>query len=131
MNRIERLGRALDAVEPALSEEGAVELAVHGQPRRRRTPRWVPIGAGAIGAGALAVLTLFAIRPGRDAPRDSGPMPAIVGTPGPEASAPPGAAREEPEFSIEAPSEGHVVVFQTRNPKIRVVWFYDDAGPDE
>jgi hypothetical protein len=36
----------------------------------------------------------------------------------------------EPEFSISAPDSGRVAVFQTSNPKIRVVWFYDE-GSDE
>ena len=36
----------------------------------------------------------------------------------------------ESGFAITAPDSGRVAVFQTSNPKIRVVWFYGDASED-
>ncbi|MDX1393689.1 MAG: hypothetical protein R3195_04840 [Gemmatimonadota bacterium] len=33
-------------------------------------------------------------------------------------------------FAITAPDSGRVAVFQTSNPRIRVVWFYGDASED-
>lgn len=34
-------------------------------------------------------------------------------------------------FSIDAPPSGKVAVFQTSNPRIRVVWFYDEEGSED
>jgi hypothetical protein len=40
----------------------------------------------------------------------------------------PAAEPREAVFSVDVPSTGGVAVFATRNPKIRVVWFYDTDG---
>jgi hypothetical protein len=84
-------------------------------------------------AAAAAVLGLATIPLWRLLPREAPPTgtaATLVGTSG--AGAPrPGIPAAEPEsavFSVDVPSTGGVAVFATRNPKIRVVWFYETNG---
>ncbi|MDH3732977.1 MAG: hypothetical protein OEU54_05560 [Gemmatimonadota bacterium] len=103
------------------------------RPRRlRRTLRWaVPTVAGA--GAALSVW--FATRAVPE------PLPAMVqwaaapateqGRPDVGAVVAPDTPEEEPVFSIDAPEGGQVAVFQTSNPKIRVVWFYGESESED
>lgn len=132
--RIERLGHALGRIRPGLDEDEAVAIARRGMvegpagrrlelPGRLRAAGARLVAAGPrrrlalAGAGALAVAALVAL----PSPDPGDPDPSGFLTDARTASGDDG-------FSIEAPAEGSVAVFQTTNPRIRVVWFTDPIG---
>jgi hypothetical protein len=136
--RAERLGEALDSLRPAFDADEAVALAtkqsarsrdrsgrqvIRGFMPRRRVLRWaVPALATVPVVGAFWVAT-------RTAPAA---LPAVVRVASLQSSATlPAGEPESAPFSINAPEGGQVAVFQTSNPKIRVVWFYGDEGSDD
>lgn len=133
-----RLGEALDSVRPSFDADEAVALATMrsgashaGSSRplsralapRRRALRWaVPALATVPVVGAFWFAT-------RAAPTA---LPAVVRVA--SLQSPAALTAGEPEgapFSIDAPEDGQVAVFQTSNPKIRVVWFYGEEGSDD
>jgi len=97
------LGRALDTVRPRLAPSEAVRIAGRVARRRRRLWRTVPLAAAAVLLGVLV-----ARRPGVT-PR---PAPA------------PGPARPPHGVSVTAPPGRSVVVLQTDNPNVVVIWFF-------
>ena len=120
---------------------------------RRRVLRWaVPVFAG----GPIVAALLFAARPTppplptivriADLQRTAEVRrpSAAVGLPRNDDPRSPAEVDERPaasgssedgarlaSFSIDAPESGQVAVFQTRNPRIRVVWFYDEEGSED
>lgn len=133
-----KLGEALDSLRPSFDADEAVALATRRSagsrdrsdrrvPRgfvpRRRVLRWaVPALATVPVVGAFWVAT-------RTAPAA---LPAVVHVASLQSPAAlPAGETESAAFSINAPEDGQVAVFQTSNPKIRVVWFYGDEGTDD
>lgn len=136
---VERLGAALERIRPGFDEDEAVTIARRGiaraesgGPAGHASRRGLRAGLGALlarvagtgprtrlalaGAAAVAVAALFAL-----------PSPDPV-SPDPMALRPRPEAPGTDEFSIEAPEDRGMAVFQTKNPHIRVVWFTDPIG---
>ena len=146
-DEIGRLGAALERMRPPFDEDEAVAIALEGARRgaAKRGRRFdnraglrggLRTGLGAVAAwlaglgprwrwavataAAAAVVVVIAL-PSHDTivPNDARFVaPGSAGT----------ASAAADGFSIEAPEEGGMAVFQTNNPRIRVVWFYDEAG---
>lgn len=124
-----RLAAELETLEPRMTEEEAVRIANQGraeaeiQPvgaRTRHRRWWTSLPVAAAAAIAALLLTEGPRRPGSVASGD-GPSPA------PEAAvAPDGAAAEEPlpRLSVDVPEQGRLLVFETSDPSVTVVWFY-------
>ncbi len=113
---LEELGRALHESRPTVDAGEAVILARSGRSASRRPARvrsapralrWAPVPV------ALAMGLWLAVSP--ESPVSSEP-PALArpGTPDPAVG-----------FAVESTESGPFAVFQTRDPRIRVVWFYD------
>jgi hypothetical protein len=132
-----KLAEALDSLRPSFDVDEAVALATKRPARsgyrwghrvlrgfvpRRRVLRWaVPALATVPVIGAFWVAT-------RTAPAA---LPAVVHVASLQSPATlPAGEPESAPFSINAPEGGQVAVFQTSNPKIRVVWFYDEEESD-
>lgn len=135
---VERLGDALGRIRPGFDEDEAVAIArggivraetrrTAGQAGRRLRAALLVVlarlaGTGPrtrlalAGAAAVAVAALFAL----PSPDPMSPDPMAL-TPRPEAAG-------DDVFSIEAPDDRGMAVFQTKNPHIRVVWFTDPIG---
>ncbi len=125
-----QLGASFDRIQPGMSEEEAVRLALEGRRARAGEPtavrragsrgsrhRWrqwaaVPLAA----AAAIAALVLTA---GPRGQRPEGGDPRALAVP--RATT---AAVSPDELSVDIPEEGRVAVFETTNPTITVVWFY-------
>jgi anti-sigma factor RsiW len=136
------LGDAIESIAPPIDADTAISLArprVRRRPRPRTWPRlrrstgrrlsWaVP---AVVAAGPIVWLVFFA---GREQIVDvASPIIRVAALQQAETGGEPTSSLEadvEPEFSISTPDSGRVAVFQTSNPKIRVVWFYDE-GSDE
>ncbi len=122
------LGSALQAARPGMDDDDAVRLALAGAERWKdaegKARTVTGGGQPAAGRAALAAATvlaasvvLVAVTLWRSAPGGSLPDSALADARG----------RFEADlerFSIEAPADQRVAVFQTANPDIRVVWFY-------
>jgi hypothetical protein len=132
---MEGLEAALAAIKPGFDEETAVAIATSRAQQdvvaRARRLRW---SLPALAGGGLALWAVVA-----SGPTTRPPLETIVRVG--SRQAPSTAARTDaattgaPEFatlafSITAPDSGRVAVFQTSNPKIRVVWFYDESSGD-
>lgn len=100
------LGRALDAVAPHVDLERVTPPTVASLHRRRRF--WTR-AVSALAAAGLAALALSQAPLIRQGPR---PVPQIAGAAFPQAP------------SVEPPPGRGVVVFETDNPDIVVIWFY-------
>ena len=125
-----QLQAGLDRLQPRMSKEEAVRLALEGRRASvggptaargagsRRVPRrwrqWAAIPVAAAAAITALVLTV-------------GPRDQRLEDAGPRAPAVPGAttaAVSLDELSVDIPEDGRVAVFETTNPTITVVWFY-------
>jgi anti-sigma factor RsiW len=100
-----RLQGALVALEPRQPVDDAVRTAVR-QARQRRRRRWVV--ASGLAAAAVAVFALW--QSGRSA------LPP----------APPPTAMAQP--FVQTSADQNVIVYQTANPDIVVVWLYQRNG---
>ena len=99
------LQRALAALEPQQSVDGAVRAAV-AHARRRRRRRWVV--ASGLAAAAVAAFALW--QSGRSALPPS-PPPTTMAQP-----------------FVQTRADQNVIVYQTANPDIVVVWLYQRNG---
>jgi anti-sigma factor RsiW len=100
-----RLGDALDALAPASAADAAALAAARESRSRRQRRRWVTLAPVAAAAGLAALL----VAGGDDVP------------PQPDSTAPP-----SPPI-VEA-TDQNVVVYQTDNPDIVVIWLYPNDG---
>lgn len=109
------LAEWLDHYTAGLAEEEAVRLALGGRAghgNRAPSRRWARPAARLAPLAAAAAAVVLVLR----------------GPAGPDAGVIPPLPEPEPEESyalaVEAPEDGRIAVFQTKNPKIHVVWLY-------
>lgn len=131
------LGEARGGRKPGPASLPFARLVLRGRDQWRRSGRTLRWGVPTLVGAGLAVTIWLGTGP------DPAPLPAVVrvatdaGAGEPAAAAGPTEARTvaeldgEPVFSIDAPAAGQVAVFQTSNPKIRVVWFYEEGESED
>lgn len=108
----EELAGALDRKRPRVPVEEALRQARQA-PEGRGRPTWFAGGAAATLAAAaiLAVLLLTGPEPPDGEPWAGGGEIALI-------------EREQPAPAVEAPEGRNVMVLDTGNPKMRIVWVY-------
>ncbi|MEN8374013.1 MAG: hypothetical protein ABFS34_01035 [Gemmatimonadota bacterium] len=125
------LAASLERATPRLSADDAVRMALKGYSRSSRreaveergatrapATRWWRVAPASLAALALAVLLW--------------PSGSVAPPTGANLFGPPGQSADRPEaFAVEVAGGARVAVFQTHNPKIRVVWLYDGLRPTE
>lgn len=120
----EELDGALRSLGPRLDEDAAVELARRQGPARRPEPArswWkvlVPVASAAALAGLLYLGSLEPERrPHRPAARSPVPAASAPGLDGP-------GDRTAVQLAVEVPEESRVMIVETRDPSVTVVWFF-------
>lgn len=106
-----------EAVALALPDAGASHAARRPGARLPAGPGWrlAPVPVLALG------LLLWIVWPA--GPRPDAPELSLSGSSS--------AAAERAGFAVEAPAGSRLAVFETENPKIRVVWLYEPTRPME
>lgn len=120
-----------EAVALALPDAGASHAARRPGARLPAGPGWrlAPVPVLALG------LLLWIVWPAGPRP-DARRAPRFQGGARPDApelslSGSSSAAAERAGFAVEAPAGSRLAVFETENPKIRVVWLYEPTRPME
>ncbi len=104
----QELADALAAAHPRLDVNEAIQLA---RAEARRAPRWRVVRRTAVPLAAAAALTALWLVSMRE-PSKLEPPPRVVTQPA------------EPLLLVQAPADRNVVVFETEDPDVSVIWLY-------